>query len=411
MLVVSAMRFMADRTPLLECRLMQMRLLELIGLIGMTAKTDVDSIRLGQSRLRTGMWIVAVSAVASGSRMLNLCLLDQLSLVGVASDTKVLHVGLRQHHFAILRRRVTRCAAVFVGKRRMNDLRHQLRRSGLMWIVALEAIRRTKRLSLMRLDERFILHVMAIDAQRRNAFGQVLVELDLPSLTGLMCRVTGIAAHIERGVTTAFLGHVETLRVAIKAKILALLPATSLQQLVLILGNVRIVALDAVAYRWRMNCAFDRGRVFVTVTGQAESLRRRSGQLDASDVFVDANLVARSAAHLDCGMDRLALGLVLMTLEACLRVGIRLKRNWMHSSEAKGPAPHQEDQDKCKLLHALHRSFGLGKSVHVILQGECLHESDRFLTSIGQFRLPAKYLELNVSPGRNSVGRDCASCE
>lgn len=69
------------------------------------------------------------------------------------------------------------------------------------------------------------------------------------------------------------------------------------------------------------------------MAGQAESLRRRGNQLDAGDVFIDANLMATRAAHLDGGMDGLALGLVLVAFQAGLGIGVRFERNWVDRTE------------------------------------------------------------------------------
>ena len=70
MFVVAAVRLVAGRASLLECRLVQMRLLALVRLIGMAAEAGAYRIRLQQSRRLAGMRIVAGDAVSLRSRML-----------------------------------------------------------------------------------------------------------------------------------------------------------------------------------------------------------------------------------------------------------------------------------------------------------------------------------------------------
>lgn len=199
------------------------------------------------------MRIVAVGAVARGSGMLHFRLLDEFGLVGVAGDADVLDVGLREYDLSILRRSVTGCAAILIGKRRMHEPRHQFGLSRLVRVVALQAVRSSEGLTLVRLDQRFILDVMAIDAKRRDAFVEVLVELDLADFTDLMRGMAGVAAHVERGVAATFRGHVRPLRMTVKAQVLALLAGSRLEQLVLVVGLVGIVALDAIAHGGRMD--------------------------------------------------------------------------------------------------------------------------------------------------------------
>ena len=49
---------------------------------------------------------------------------------------------------------------------------------------------------------------MAVDAQRRSGFGEVILELDLAGLARLVGGVAGVAAHVQRRVPAAFLGNV-----------------------------------------------------------------------------------------------------------------------------------------------------------------------------------------------------------
>src|SRR5437868_4154128 len=104
--VVAAVSFMAGRATLSKHRLMMYLLLLQVSDIAMAAKADLHRISLGQTRLAAGMWTVAVGAIAGRARMLHLGRLDLLCLLVMAGDAQRLHVLLRQHDFAVLRRRM-----------------------------------------------------------------------------------------------------------------------------------------------------------------------------------------------------------------------------------------------------------------------------------------------------------------
>src|SRR5579872_1980642 len=258
---------------------------------------------------------MAVGAIAGSTGMLDFGGFDELGFVVVAGDTEGFDVLLREDDFAVLRRRVAD-VTLLVGEGRMRELGHQLGRGGLMGIVTGEAISFFKRLVLVSLLQVGALGVMAIDAESGRGLGQMKIEFLLADLAGLVGHVAGFAAHIESGVAAAFLGNVQAGVMATEAEIFFLLAGSGLQQLVLIVGNMRVVTLQAVTLRWRMNRALELGGILVGVTSHAERIGSGGDQLDPGDIFIDANFVATGAAHLDCGVDGLALGLVLMTSKA-----------------------------------------------------------------------------------------------
>src|SRR5271168_2327685 len=92
---------------------------------------------------------------------------------------------------------------------------------------------------------------------------------------------------------------------------------------------MRIVALEAIAYRWRMNGSFESCCIFVGVATQAESLWRRSNQLDPRNVFVDPNFVTAQAASRDGGVDGFALGLIFVALQAFRGIDVLVERDRM----------------------------------------------------------------------------------
>ena len=79
----------------------------------------------------------------------------------------------------------------------------------------------------MGLDERGILDVVAVDAERGNGLGQVIVEFLLSLFADFVRHVAGVASHVEGGVAAAFFGDVQALVVAIEAEVLALSPAVA----------------------------------------------------------------------------------------------------------------------------------------------------------------------------------------
>ncbi len=197
-----------------------------------------------------------------------------------------------------------------------------------MWIVALNAIRVAEWLAVMSLDQVRVFGVVAIEAERRSSLGQVIIELNLAALSGLVRRVAGLATHVERRVPAAVLGNIYTFVMAAKAEVLVLGSAAGrLQQLVLVRRAMWVVALDAIANGWGMYLSVDLSGILVGVAGDAERLRRGGDQLYASDIFVDANLVAARAAHLDRRVNVGALTFVFVALEALRGVGFRIERD------------------------------------------------------------------------------------
>src|SRR5208282_3973726 len=127
-----------------------------------------------------------------------------------------------------------------------------------MRIVAAKAIGFFKGLVLVRLLQRCIFWIVAIDAERGRRFGQMEIELSLSDFTGLMRGVTSVAAQVERGVAAAVLSGIRGSNVvAGEAEIVLLVARFRLQQLVLVVGRMRIVAGQAIANCRRMHVPLD----------------------------------------------------------------------------------------------------------------------------------------------------------
>ena len=179
-----------------------------------------------------------------------------------------------------------------------------------------------------------------------HSLGQVLVELGLADFSDFVGDVAGIAAHVESGVAAAFLGDIQPWLWQSRQRFCPFLTARCLEQLILVVGLVRIVALDAIAYRRRMHGPFQRRGIFIGVTTEAERLRRRSDELDASDVFIDPYLMAAQASHRDRGMYGFAFALIFMTFQAFGRICFWLQRDRMHCSEKLCSAQQGHEQNK-----------------------------------------------------------------
>jgi len=92
-----------------------------------------------------------------------------------------------------------------------------------------------------------------------------------------------------------------------------------------------------------MNSAFYVGGIFVGVAGQTESGGSGGDQLDASDISINADLVATGAAQGDRGMDGLAPGFIFVAGNAGGGIGLGVKRDRMLRSE--GAAGDEENDE------------------------------------------------------------------
>ena len=159
------------------------------------------------------MRVMARDALARGTGMLHLCCFDLLSLVFVAGQAERPAISVRQDDLSFFGRLVA-AVAHLAFERSVQEGLHQLRLCRLVGVVALQAVGGSERLILMRLLQRGIFHVMAIDAKRGDILFQVGCELDLSLLTVLMSEMAGVAPHIERRVPAAFFGNVNANLVA-----------------------------------------------------------------------------------------------------------------------------------------------------------------------------------------------------
>jgi len=218
----------------------------------------------------------------------------------------------------------------------MRELGHQLWSGGLVRVVARQAIRLGKGLVAVRLLQIGAVRIVAVETKCRSRLGQVEVEFCFANLASLMCGMAGVAAHIEGRVTAAFLWYIDADLVAAQAQILFLIPGGRLQQLVLVVGTMRIVALYAITNRWRMNIALEIGCFLIRMAGEAKCIRSRGNQLYPGHILISPNFVATGAAHGHRRMHRFAFGLVFVAGNA--GGGISLGVKWHRMFGGKGAA-------------------------------------------------------------------------
>src|SRR5271167_4435227 len=127
MIEVAAVRSVAGGATLTEYGLMVNRFLAEIGDVAMAAKTNVDRVGFGQPGLRTRVRTMTICAITGGPGMRYFCFVDLFRFVGVTGDAKIFDIALGQDNFAVFGGSVARAASIFVSKRWMQELGHQLR--------------------------------------------------------------------------------------------------------------------------------------------------------------------------------------------------------------------------------------------------------------------------------------------
>jgi len=138
-----------------------------------------------------------------------------------------------------------------------------------MRVMAGEAIRLVEGLILVRLLQFCALSIVAVEAEGRCGLRQMKIKLYLPHFASLMGNVAGVATHVEGCVPAALCRNIQAGLVAAQAKVLFLVTGDWLQQLILIIRAVGVVALEAVPNRWTVHRTFDISRLLFGVAGQA----------------------------------------------------------------------------------------------------------------------------------------------
>src|ERR1700722_5965211 len=154
---------------------------------------------------------------------------------------------------------------------------------------------------------------------------------------------------------------------------------------------MRIVASQAVAHRRRMYSSLDVAGLLFRVTRQTKCRRRRGGQLHARYILIDAHLMTAQTPRPHCGVDRLSLRLVLVALQALLRIHVFIQRNGVHRRVRTRRKNSKEKEPACGYQAFMDSRHGAGfviSSVH----------GDPFLPGAG------------VQSTTRSCRQDCAWC-
>ncbi|HSR06470.1 MAG TPA: hypothetical protein VLM42_04920 [Bryobacteraceae bacterium] len=157
--------------------------------------------------------------------------------------------------------------------------------------------------------------------------------------------MAGFTAHIEGGMAAALFRNLQSDGVASQAKIFLLIAGSRFPQLLLVVRNMRVVALQAVTNRGAVNHARDLLCVFALMTGEAQGSSRSLRQFHVSRVAVYSYFVAGCAAHCNGGVDVFPFGAVFMAFQAFSRVRVLLERNRMNVRENR---PRERKNNKKK---------------------------------------------------------------
>ena len=221
----------------------------------------------------------------------------------------------------------------------MYEYLHQFGLRLLMRIVTSGAVRLVKRLIVVRLLEVLAHGIMAIQAELRNALGQVVIEFLITQFTGLMRDMASTATLVQRSVLARGLGNIHSHRVACKAEVLFWRRSfCSELQIELVFRGVRIVTLEAVTHCRLMHHPSVIFRVLVYMAGDAERLGGWGRKLYSSYVLVHPDFVTRCAAHLHCRMNMSAFRFIFVALNASFRGCLGIKGNRVGSREQDGRA-------------------------------------------------------------------------
>lgn len=130
--------------------------------------------------------------------------------------------------------------------------------------------------------------------------------------------------------------------VAIEAEIFLLAAGGRLEELILVVGGMRIVTGEAVAHRGRMDRSLDVRGGLVGMAGEAERGRRGGDELDAGHVLIHADLMATKTAGGHGGVHGLALGFVFVAFKALGGVRLGVERHGMD----RGGGAHGEQREQ-----------------------------------------------------------------
>jgi hypothetical protein len=180
---------------------------------------------------------------------------------------------------------------------------------------------------------------------------------------GFVGYVTGVATHIEGGMTAALFRNVEAGLMATEAEVFFLISGGGFQELILVVAGVWIVASKAVANSGRMDRSLDVGCFLVSMAGDAEVGRGSGDEYNPRDIFIDSYLMAGQASGGHGGMYSLAFGFVLMTFKAFCGVGFGIKGHGMNGSVGARGYQGEEHYSKPEMARGFAESWSSGRFV------------------------------------------------
>ena len=172
-------------------------------------------------------------------------------------------------------------------------------------------------------------------------------------VTGLVSCVASVATQVKRLMPAAILWWVHAGVVACQAEVLrGAGTGRRLDQLVLVIRGMWIVALQTVPNCRAVHMALNLCRILVAMALQTESQRSGGDEFHVRDVPVDADFVTTQAAFFGRGVHCLPFRLVLMTPDARRCTGSarqgrvllrRHRQRQQHSRERTKNKTHQVD--------------------------------------------------------------------
>ena len=101
----------------------------------------------------------------------------------------------------------------------MHEVVRELRSARLMRIVTSQTVGLVEWLIVVGLLKVRARRIVTIEAKRRSCLGEVIIELPVPHLTGLMRDVTSATTHIERRMSATALRDVDADLVTAEAEV------------------------------------------------------------------------------------------------------------------------------------------------------------------------------------------------
>jgi len=325
-LVLAAVWLMARPATFLKRRLVQVLLFALLCLIRVARQANFHAVCLRQSRHIACVRTMAIRAVARSAGMLHFRAFYLLDLLRVTRCAELLGAGLSQNDFAVLRWLMADFALLF-AKRQVDKPLHQLWPVRLVGVMASQTIGFLERLVLVGLSQGVVFRVVAVEAQSWRRLRQVKLKFAIGSPSRFVVKVAAITTRIEGQMPAASFIHIDSDAMTSETKIALPVARRRLQQLILVVGSVRIVALQAIAKGRPVNDTLDSRRILVSMAFETQGSGRCGNQLHSRHISAHANLVTANTSRRDGSMHALSFVLVPMAFQALGRICFLVQRS------------------------------------------------------------------------------------